>query len=42
MAKKTKDTETFSQFNVVVFGGNGDLAFRKIYPALFIVCWTDK
>ncbi|MFM7664346.1 MAG: glucose-6-phosphate dehydrogenase [Bacteroidota bacterium] len=35
MAKKTKDTETFSQFNVVVFGGDGDLAFRKIYPALF-------
>ena len=35
MAKKTKDTETFSNFNVVVFGGDGDLAFRKIYPAMF-------
>ena len=22
-------------FNIVVFGGNSDLAFRKIYPALY-------
>jgi len=35
MSKKVKDFESFGQFNVVVFGGDGDLAFRKIYPALF-------
>ena len=28
-------TEQFNPFNLVVFGGDGDLAFRKIYPALF-------
>ena len=35
MAKKTKHTEKFEPFNIVVFGGDGDLALRKIYPALF-------
>ena len=35
MGKKQQDTEKFSKFNVIVFGGDGDLAFRKIYPAIF-------
>lgn len=35
MSKKSSEQEKFSNFNVVVFGGDGDLAFRKIYPALF-------
>ena len=30
-----KHTEVFQSFNIIVFGGDGDLAFRKIYPALF-------
>jgi glucose-6-phosphate 1-dehydrogenase len=34
--KKTNfHTERFQSFNIVVFGGDGDLAIRKIYPALF-------
>ena len=34
--KKTNySTERFQSFNIVVFGGDGDLAIRKIYPALF-------
>ena len=33
--KKTKHAEIFQPFNLVVFGGDGDLALRKIYPALF-------
>jgi glucose-6-phosphate 1-dehydrogenase len=34
--KKTNfNTERFQSFNIVVFGGDGDLAIRKIYPALF-------
>ncbi len=34
--KKTNhSTERFQSFNIVVFGGGGDLAIRKIYPALF-------
>ncbi len=32
--------ENIIPFNIVVFGGDGDLAFRKIYPALFHR-WTD-
>ncbi len=32
---KKKSTEIFEPFSLVVFGGNGDLALRKIYPALF-------
>ncbi|MGV3632614.1 MAG: glucose-6-phosphate dehydrogenase [Bacteroidota bacterium] len=35
MNKKTKHAEKFEPFNMVVFGGDGDLALRKIYPALF-------
>ena len=35
MGKKIKHTEVFQPFNIIVFGGDGDLAFRKIYPALF-------
>ncbi|MDB4606738.1 glucose-6-phosphate dehydrogenase (NADP(+)), partial [Crocinitomicaceae bacterium] len=35
MAKKQKHTEQFQNFNIVVFGGTGDLALRKIYPALY-------
>jgi glucose-6-phosphate 1-dehydrogenase len=33
--KKSKHTEVFQSFNIIVFGGDGDLALRKIYPALF-------
>lgn len=35
MGKKQQDLEKFSKFNIIVFGGDGDLAFRKIYPAIF-------
>lgn len=35
MSKKNKHTEVFNSFNIIVFGGDGDLALRKIYPALF-------
>lgn len=35
MGKRQQELEKFSHFNVIVFGGDGDLAFRKIYPALF-------
>jgi glucose-6-phosphate 1-dehydrogenase len=35
MYKKNKQLEKFESFNVIVFGGDGDLALRKIYPALF-------
>ena len=35
MGKKVVHTEKFTPFNLVVFGGDGDLAVRKIYPALF-------
>ena len=34
MSKKIKHTEEFEPFNIIVFGGEGDLAIRKIYPAL--------
>jgi glucose-6-phosphate 1-dehydrogenase len=33
--KKSKHSEVFEPFNIIVFGGDGDLALRKIYPALF-------
>ena len=33
--KPNYSTERFQSFNIVVFGGDGDLAIRKIYPALF-------
>jgi glucose-6-phosphate 1-dehydrogenase len=35
MSKKNKNIEEFDFFHIVVFGGDGDLALRKIYPALF-------
>jgi glucose-6-phosphate 1-dehydrogenase len=35
MGKKLPDSERFSKFNIIVFGGDGDLALRKIYPAIF-------
>jgi glucose-6-phosphate 1-dehydrogenase len=35
MNKKNKQIEDFNSFHIVVFGGDGDLALRKIYPALF-------
>lgn len=35
MAYKVGQKEKFQDFNLVVFGGTGDLAFRKIYPAMF-------
>ncbi|MFM7637404.1 MAG: glucose-6-phosphate dehydrogenase [Crocinitomicaceae bacterium] len=35
MSKKNKNIEEFDSFHIVVFGGDGDLARRKIYPALF-------
>lgn len=31
----TKRPKIIKPFNAVIFGGDGDLAFRKIYPALF-------
>lgn len=30
-----RSAEKFDPFNIIVFGGDGDLALRKIYPALF-------
>jgi glucose-6-phosphate 1-dehydrogenase len=30
-----KRAKIIKPFNAVIFGGDGDLAFRKIYPALF-------
>ena len=35
MTRKQKHTEKFQNFNLIVFGGTGDLALRKIYPALY-------
>jgi glucose-6-phosphate 1-dehydrogenase len=32
---QTKKTPIIKPFNAVIFGGDGDLAIRKIYPALF-------
>ncbi|MEN9699632.1 MAG: hypothetical protein RLZZ301_830 [Bacteroidota bacterium] len=34
-SKATTSQERFHPFNIVVFGGDGDLAIRKILPALF-------
>lgn len=33
--KKKTSFEKLAPFNIIVFGGGGDLAMRKIYPALF-------
>jgi len=35
MNKKKNPIEKFEPFNIIVYGGGGDLAMRKIYPALF-------
>jgi glucose-6-phosphate 1-dehydrogenase len=35
MPKAKKHTEKFKNFNLIIFGGTGDLAFRKIYPAVY-------
>ena len=35
MSTKSKHTEKFENFNLIVFGGTGDLALRKIFPALY-------
>jgi len=35
MNKKKRPIEQLEPFNIIVFGGCGDLAMRKIYPALF-------
>lgn len=35
MKEQVKQTEHFNHFNIIVFGGEGDLAMRKIYPAMF-------
>lgn len=34
-SQNKKSKEKFSPFNLVLFGGTGDLAFRKIYPAFY-------
>lgn len=34
-AKRKTTFEKLDSFNIIVFGGGGDLAMRKIYPALF-------
>jgi glucose-6-phosphate 1-dehydrogenase len=33
--KNNTHQERFQPFNIVVFGGDGDLSIRKILPALF-------
>lgn len=35
MSQTLKNAMIIKPFNAVVYGGDGDLAFRKIYPALF-------
>jgi len=35
LGQSVKKILTIKPFNVVIFGGDGDLAIRKIYPALF-------
>ena len=35
MSRKSKHTEKFKNFNIIIFGGTGDLAIRKIFPALY-------
>ena len=35
MGQTLKTSKTIKPFNAVIFGGDGDLALRKIYPALF-------
>lgn len=33
--KNKRSTAELNPFHAIIFGGNGDLAFRKIYPALY-------
>jgi glucose-6-phosphate 1-dehydrogenase len=33
--QQQKSPLAITPFNIIVFGGDGDLAVRKIYPALF-------
>ena len=35
MSLKQKTTYKINPFNIVIFGGDGDLSKRKIVPALF-------
>ena len=35
MSQSAKKILKIKPFNAVIFGGDGDLAIRKIYPALF-------
>lgn len=35
MGQEVKNIKIIKPFNAVIFGGDGDLAIRKIYPALF-------
>jgi glucose-6-phosphate 1-dehydrogenase len=35
MGQEAKNIKIIKPFNAVIFGGDGDLAIRKIYPALF-------
>ena len=35
MDQSAKKVLKISPFNIIIFGGDGDLAIRKIYPALF-------
>jgi glucose-6-phosphate 1-dehydrogenase len=35
MSVSLKNAMIIKPFNAIVYGGDGDLAFRKIYPALF-------
>ena len=34
-APDVKQIKTIKPFNAIIFGGDGDLALRKIYPAFF-------
>lgn len=34
-SQQQKSPLAIQPFNIIVFGGDGDLAVRKIYPALF-------
>ena len=35
MEQSSQKTKIIKPFNAVIFGGDGDLAVRKIYPAFF-------
>lgn len=42
MEQSSQKTKIIKPFNAVIFGGDGDLAVRKIYPAFFIVMLIIK